>query len=132
MTIGISFHEESESESSKGVKPPPLPASFPPVLTVARPPSQTASSYYVPSDHPDSADEASDIDEDPKSLKGRAKSADRDSDFSESVTTKSSKPLSSSYDSLADSGMGTMRQPHRDATSQKLQQLEKLLKVSWV
>ena len=167
MTLCLTFVEETDSDGSLShrpalrgsttslhsnisdlsLPPPPLPNTLPPPSRTMASPSNE--SYYLPSSHhgEDSADEASEIvDEDDATYglthKRRAKSADRDSDFSEILPLGSSpqqvrrrKKLSqhtSSLESIPDSGVGTLRQTDGDMLREKISAMEKQLKVRMI
>ena len=62
----------------------------------------------------------------------RAKSVDRDSVISESLlSTSPGKRMTSSVDSIPDSGMGTLHQSERDILRERIIHLEKQLKVEF-
>ena len=62
----------------------------------------------------------------------RAKSVDRDSVISESLlSTSPGKRMTSSADSIPDSGMGTLHQSERDILRERIIHLEKQLKVKF-
>ncbi len=169
MTVSMSFREEDDnlyeaiparhggrSRASSGasdasILPPPLPNTLPPPANFRRTESPSNDSYYLPSSHHGddaaSADEASELEDDGVLLTfhrpTRAKSADRDSDFSEGGALSSYGSLSprvkrrgtrlgkntGSLDSIPDSGMGTLHQSEKEMFREKISELEKLLKV---
>ena len=139
----MTFAEETDAfsrstsslQSDLSAPAPPLPSSLPPGTT------------HFLSHADDSADEASEIiDEDDAGylIKRRAKSAERDSDFSEMAPLGASPPAhareerrrrklggasTASLDSIPDSGMGTLRQSDADFLRERIASLEKQLKV---
>ena len=63
-------------------------------------------------------------------IPSRARSVDRDSDLPESLLSASpSKRMNSSVDSIPDSGMGTIHQSEKDILQERIQHLERQLKV---
>ena len=133
--------DEDKSDSSRG-RPivlssavPPLPSTVVPPLPSCLPPPASSlgemgssnSSYYLPSPRRDddtaSADEASEITDEDNACDitatkefskpmSRAKSVDRDSDYSELAPSqrRSNTKLSASLDSIPDSGLSTFNQ----------------------
>ena len=134
------LHSTSSIDSNASA--PPLPRTMPPTN---RPDSPSHDSFYLPSHQgEDSADEASEIEDDgPTPLRTipRAKSAERDSDFSEGSFLqnarrskgkgKNLRVVAGSLESIPDSGMGSLRQDEVvKMMKDRIKELENKLKVS--
>lgn len=142
MTLCVTFPDDAMSRSTSSIQSDVSERSAPPLPTTLPPPQLVISGRDAFYHHDDSADEASEIvDEDDVvgvMMTQRARSVERDSDFSESIPLGSSPQQfrrrklgqnTSSLDSIADSGMGTLRQSDIDFLRERIATLEKQLKV---